>query len=582
MACSRFLRSTFAVVLFVLSVVARADNSPARYLDGEALANELTPWILENTDPKVRRRDHFVNWLNIKLISGDAFVPRYHPERVRMLEWMLAQPDHSIMPHQLYQQAISITGGDLQRAMMVVWDTLTEIKDYEQTRNLERRALKLVDITGELDVFDGMNHKLPLGYPKEPPKIYREVNDAQIKASRGDNLSAWYHFAGTALHAYLKGSSKLNLIRTKRHTDLLIHLEEQVLYNEFVDPKKRIEIDLAGSAFGWKLVRNLKNYKAAQSFNKSTDALNTHYLYDNHELYDESWRLKEGQRPLDYGTDLRTKSQPALILRFRKVQELGRAMLQDPSLPHRFNAVAAYLGDTNYAVRLEAAKFLIQNHEPFALKEVLTLYSHGTSPAKQFAIGAAAAELGHPDALALAQQGMRFDELKEQAMRILAHAPESPEGLELARRGRASHSVFVRAAALTPLEKMTSPEARRELSGLFSEEEWLKLLRALWINKEVRVFPLLLIRVMLDGPNKPVSIDMHAEWRALRRIAVARLHDHHGQEAQQLLTLAATDSDAEVRKVARLILRARGQDAELPPEPKCLSLWKRILKRGGP
>ena len=364
---------TFAAVLALLTGWPVRAAPPAtvasdRYVDGVALANSLTPWILQNTTPEARKKDSFSASPDRKLAHGLEFLPANDPGRVRLKTWMLAQPNASITPNALYTKAFEITGGDLQLGMKVVWDVLREKWNADARRNLYPHILKLVDITGELPLFDGIEHPRPAGDPREAAqagsvrlKVRRALGKPElpVKTIRGDNFSGWYHFAGTALSAFLKGSSRLNLMPPAAQAKLMVQIDHTLFSNQLIDAKKRQQLDLAGVDFGAKLSQNLKTYSTVDEFKASPDAENTNYIYDHSEFYGPDWALKPGQHPRDFGTDFKTKSGPALLERFEALRALRTRT--DSAVAQE---LAAYLQDPNIVIQEEAAMQLAGLAQP--------------------------------------------------------------------------------------------------------------------------------------------------------------------------------------------------------------------------
>jgi hypothetical protein len=258
------------IILLVLGASSPLPaESPDRHLDGTALANYVTPWILRNTDPARRGTTHRVPQLTAHLHEGLGFAPPGDPARERLTAWMLSRRE-----------------GNVQDGLMLVWDVLREGWGDGRRRNLYPHILKLVDITGELEQFDGNVRRSPEGRLQD--------------YSRGDNFSAWYHFFGTALHAYLM-SRRVPLVPGHWVTNFLTFLEENVLYNSVADPFKRRTLDREGARFGAQLARNLERFADGASFREAPESRRTRYLYPDPERYRE-WA--QGPRPQPEGTPL--------------------------------------------------------------------------------------------------------------------------------------------------------------------------------------------------------------------------------------------------------------------------------------
>lgn len=315
----------------VASAPASAPEArPDLFFDGEALANRVTQDLLANTYPGAPLRLDRVPRVREKLYRGEAFGPEERPNAVRLREWMMSRPDDSILPHELIAEAVSLENQSVQRALMLCWDVLR--KDYRnaEQRNTFPHILKLKDITGELELFDGQEHALPPGTP--PDKRLRW--QGMLKTVRGDKFGSWYHFIGTAVNSFYRTASRAYPFSGRWETEAMIIVEEKIRHNEHMDPRKRVDIDRAGALFGEKLARNLRAYRSAGEFARSRDGARTDYLYDDPARYGGKWRLKEGQHPRDFGTDLRTRDRDPVMTRLRR----ARALLTVPGI---FSAEAA-------------------------------------------------------------------------------------------------------------------------------------------------------------------------------------------------------------------------------------------------
>jgi len=282
-------------LLLLCATAGSAHAGPDLYLDGEALGNHVTDWILRNTDAATRKRATFrVSPLLVDLFAGAPVRFQDHLElEDRLKTWMRRQPDRSITPDAYYARAIGLTGGNVPKAMLLAWNVLRKgWGDVARNDFLHTRAL--VDITGERDRLvppKASGLMLPFG--------------GKTKSIRGDNFSAWYHFSGTALHTYLTATSRwlpfLPAHVAEGYTRALVFIEEKVLYNQFVDPLKRRNIDLAGARFGRVLATNLKKYDSAEALAQAGKGPSERgYLYDNPEVYGPKWHLAPGQDPLTY------------------------------------------------------------------------------------------------------------------------------------------------------------------------------------------------------------------------------------------------------------------------------------------
>ncbi len=304
----RGLLLAFCVLfLFALVPQSRAEIRPERFIDGEALANYLTIRILNNTDRDVRLRQDWLPTMNYHLWLGRPFLgeipsnlpnPEFrgmdYPNRLALKKWMLSRPDNSISPDQFFGKAIELENGNVQRGLMLAWDTLGEGHIFAKERNNYPHTKKLIDITGERDVFTGNYYSI-----ERRRKDGTTVNKP-VESIRGDNFSAWYHFAGVALRSFTTANSGFSLLSGKTYANVLIFLEEYAIHNIFIDPEKRRLIDYQGAIFGSKLAKNLRRHQDSDSFRASGDSINTHYLYNDFSRISDSWPLRTDEKPLDY------------------------------------------------------------------------------------------------------------------------------------------------------------------------------------------------------------------------------------------------------------------------------------------
>lgn len=297
----RFLRGKirFSFCAFVCTLVTFAwsqdafcEVRPFRFIDGEVLANYVTRWILKNTDPAKRRQQESCSGTNWKLCQGEAFREQGHPERVALENWLLKQRENSVSPDQIYQRAFEITDGNISRGLTLVWDVLSEDWRNIYDRNKFSHIKKLIDITGER----------PLFHQNEIEGVNKRGEPISVTSIRGDNFSAWYHFAGTALRAYLTRNKIPISSIGKAYAKALIFLEENVIFDVFIDSEKRIIIDKQGAQFGDSLAANLIAFEKGglPKFEASRKARNKRYLYSDPSRFPKGYSLLEGEKPTDY------------------------------------------------------------------------------------------------------------------------------------------------------------------------------------------------------------------------------------------------------------------------------------------
>ncbi len=283
---------------------------PDLYMDGKRLANCVAKslWKTSNQSTRGARSQNFSMGSPLFTLKDYEELPITDPSLHKKLErWVFAQSDDSITPEMLYLKGFELTDGNIQEGLALVRNVLTREAVSVERRNFHLVPRKLVDITGERALR--LKYKYPFGgsFDPEIQLAYNILTSSRLmkgglETIRGDNISAWYHFAGTAVHAYANAHSRLFL---KNHTigqkwsEFAIHAEEDILFGTHRDFRKRKEIDFAGMKFGFELARLQKKYATADDLPEDIQN-NCEYLYDNPEVYGPTWHLKPGQRPSDY------------------------------------------------------------------------------------------------------------------------------------------------------------------------------------------------------------------------------------------------------------------------------------------
>jgi hypothetical protein len=192
------------------------------------------------------------------------------------------------MPLEFFEKCLKIKNGNIQESLELAWDFLSRGWDAEALERSTRIInLKFYDITGE---------QSKMHYSRAFSR-----NNRVYLTARGDNFGAWYHFFGTALHSFVRQNSRVLGVKWRLPTDFYIFLEETVYEfgSQKIDFKKRVEIDKAGSIFGRDLYRILSNEKLIKELTQRTPK---QYLYQNTQIYNDTWPLKDGQSAVDYKT----------------------------------------------------------------------------------------------------------------------------------------------------------------------------------------------------------------------------------------------------------------------------------------
>lgn len=317
-------------------VVVEGASRPYLYLDGTRLANAITPWILKNTDPNVRRMSTEIYQLKKRLFLGDQVTTHLRLSD-ELKVWMLSQPDRSILPQRLYEKAIEIAKGNVESGMISVWNVLCANHDGYRTRNRLAHTVKLADITGEHVHFTPGDVLLPRVDPKTGRILMTDSGPIwrRLKTIRGDIFSAWYHFAGTALNSYHRSTKGSGWLSGRLETDILIFGEEHVLFEKHIDGYKRVLLDREGAKFGEALARNVRSFRTPEEFAKDPRATRKEYLYDAPEKYPRNWELRPGQQSIDYLTKRRS-----LFLANGNADDLLRGLKSKDVIERYFSAVA--------------------------------------------------------------------------------------------------------------------------------------------------------------------------------------------------------------------------------------------------
>lgn len=281
---------------------------PDRYLDGTALANRLTSWLLERygRDQLLSRKG------GVDELSLYAGMPTGGPSKEQheaIADWYLKQGPDSITPEGFIQKCVEVAEGKVLLGLTIAWNALQCLDDdYYPTWESPRRnslpeSRKLIDITGEREW--NLKLKLDTWNNNKFPVVFGLGGSL---AARGDNYSAWYHFLGVAIAAFsnaislaaklLPGDARSEAARS--YARFLVHLEEDVFFPHHLDPLKRKNIDFAGADFGAQLADNLRRFASAEAYQGSPEAQATTYLYDNPKVYGPKWALRRGELPTEF------------------------------------------------------------------------------------------------------------------------------------------------------------------------------------------------------------------------------------------------------------------------------------------
>jgi len=239
---------------------ARAELAPYRIVDGARLADRVTPAVLRVDRAARERLEPLTDRLE-RLGWASPFHPPHDPRRRALLAWTLSQPDFSVEPHQLFEKALEIAQGSVQRALLLCWDQLRQGWMRPPLRNIQPQTLKLFDITGERELFDG---NFPGGVKELGlwGSIVTGQSRVEAETIRGDVFSAWYHFFGTAIDAFHRQRATA-FPRAEWATLGAIFVQETLFTNRHVDAHKRWILDTEGARFGGRLARNIQAFADA-------------------------------------------------------------------------------------------------------------------------------------------------------------------------------------------------------------------------------------------------------------------------------------------------------------------------------
>lgn len=274
----------------LLSTPARALGDSDRYLDGELFARRIARYIQANYPQSVAlRRNGLRPALEFQLFLGKQ-VRDHGGHWAKLSAWLASRPRFSVLPHEFFQKCLELNGGNIELSLILAWDFLSfQWNTDTEIRNFKPSSLQLYDVTGELDSCGGNRQTL----------LWRSI--------RGDKFSAWYHFFGTAMHAFIRENTLVHGLKWRIPTNWILNLEETLLGRTFlVDILKRLENDKAGVRFGKALFRYVRR------MDRDTIPEESGYLTSRPDLFGKSWKLLPGQTALSYGREPEYES-PSLL-----------------------------------------------------------------------------------------------------------------------------------------------------------------------------------------------------------------------------------------------------------------------------
>lgn len=271
-----------------------------------------------------------LRWLGKHLYAGNRIVLRgelatENIER-RLREWLLSVPDGAAAPHEVFGRAIAAAEGNILRAHVALWNVFSEGWIAAGLRNENPISRKLMDVTGERHLQDGVGRYIVSETPIEVDG-YRDNggmgdkrgnrlswDERKIKtrirfviSKRGDTFSSFYHFIGVSLLSSY-ASTKLGsgfvgelLGRAGALAEARLHVVTSGLQ---VERQKRIRNDLNAAEAGarlFEIMRTPERYPLRQAAMKAQDYLMPSKAYEGH------YRLPEGVPPAYFGSRVDSK-----------------------------------------------------------------------------------------------------------------------------------------------------------------------------------------------------------------------------------------------------------------------------------
>ncbi len=327
---------------------------PHRAIDGVVLADKVSCWAAKklgfekDSDGEWKKRASL--WktqipknLGVHYLSNGIPIPFSGDKEAAtsLKKWIDGQKYFSVNPEDLFRQAATITK-DPQKALMLCWNVLSENWNANVVeRNLRYRSLKMMRLTGEIsklqtvmpeqrelrakltdaretrrsleravreyeadgEILEEYNKAL-----KDEQEIESQVSNWRV-SNRGDDFSGWYHFFGSAIHAFAKEADD----EGKYLPTSWLLFAEKSLYGShgFGDSKrifdydKRDLIDRAGIDFGNRLAKNLAEPDSIDEIKKlyksNCDLTQNDYIKDQPEKLPKNWALRSDQLAQDYG-----------------------------------------------------------------------------------------------------------------------------------------------------------------------------------------------------------------------------------------------------------------------------------------
>jgi hypothetical protein len=304
-----FYRIVYSV--FVCLWVGQMSNAqgyrPTLAINGEALAVNMAQALEQQNLPQTAQDRRI--WVQAQdLRFGRQIVyPGMQPDLHNLEAWVLAHAPGSVDLESFYQKCFELSDRNIQRGLVLAWNFLSHGWEEALERNSRPESLRLMDITGESSVYDGSYHYVPVleDTGEVQLDLSGRVRLRRVVTKRGDNRGAWYHFAGTALAAYTYSLGKFDF-GVPRLTYAMIWLEKFFFRGTSgIANQKRIFIDKAGADFGFHLRQAFFVQNGTLRLRDKYKGPRQEVYVDRPDLFQDPYALEPGQRPQQWGSQLR-------------------------------------------------------------------------------------------------------------------------------------------------------------------------------------------------------------------------------------------------------------------------------------
>jgi hypothetical protein len=291
-------------------------------ISGKKLAEKVMCWGKEKfSDPK-KVWPHDLGWVSGALASGDRL---WYPSEkskiwvnhlIKLEQFLDDQPFFSVTPDSLLKKSAEITGGNIQESLALCWNFLRRgaveanqknkknpMSENEVQQNLKEgvlfgnrteqnltfHQLKLKSMTGEATDYRPLDHEHQLNYEAFLNGRLKEDKVTEKGVSvRGDEVSAWYHFFGTAIHSFSRAQS-VGFIPTQ----VALWLEYNVTSaKKKIGTEKLNLIEKEGIVFGETLAAQIKEKRSTPT--KTCKEPKNSFFYEDASLLPKDYALNGG------------------------------------------------------------------------------------------------------------------------------------------------------------------------------------------------------------------------------------------------------------------------------------------------